>query len=122
VDRDRQVNEFDDETDQLRRKSRANTIDPSLRADNSMFQFPPPKAKKNTSSRAMDVDVEVPLAQAETPQQKRNKRLREGPDDEERGRGSTSSGRSGRRASSLSRGKRISTSYENTGVISESSC
>lgn len=118
--------------------------------DNSVFNFPPPSTSKSqfkppsaskpkTAGRGrtklaitpMEVDTQVPIPQNETPQQQRNKRLREGAmaaireeqeAEEERGRGkgSGSAQRSGsrRRASSLSRGKRISTSYQQTGVIS----
>ncbi|KAF6765861.1 Mis12-Mtw1 protein family-domain-containing protein [Ephemerocybe angulata] len=125
---------------------------------NGMFNFPPPSGtSKSTSSKgkpkggrarsrgretdAMDVDTRVPVPQEETPQQTRNKRLREGAmaaiasdhedvgggeeDGRGRDRGRTSAGGGsggagrGRRASSLGRGKRISTSFEMTGVITQ---
>jgi kinetochore protein Mis13/DSN1 len=148
---------MEDEADRLRRQSRARAlVDQSLLAsthsssqsDNSMFNFPPPstsksqpkpaganKSRNKLTITAMEVDTQVPIPQNETPQQQRNKRLREGAmaairedqEGEERGRdsGRGSGQRSGsrhRRASSLSRGKRISTSYQQTGVISAYSC
>ncbi|RXW14172.1 hypothetical protein EST38_g11682 [Candolleomyces aberdarensis] len=129
----------------------------SSNPNNAMFNFPPPNkppSKSSGSSKAqgrgrparsrsanndtMDVDStdsQIPIASNETPQQQRNKLLREGAmaaikssqdsggdDGDERGRGrDASSGRGGkhRRASSLSRGKRISTAFETTGVITQ---
>ncbi|TEB33524.1 hypothetical protein FA13DRAFT_1789946 [Coprinellus micaceus] len=136
---ERDVRAMEDEADRLRRQSRARAlVDQSLLAsthsssqsDNSMFNFPPPstsksqpkpaganKSRNKLTITAMEVDTQVPIPQNETPQQQRNKRLREGAmaairedqEGEERGR---DSGRgSGQRG--------ISTSYQQTGVITQ---
>ncbi|TFK27921.1 hypothetical protein FA15DRAFT_665933 [Coprinopsis marcescibilis] len=98
-----------------------------------------PKPTSNPRNEdSMDVDTQVPVSQNETPQIQRNKRLREGAmaaiaemdvdedEDESRGRGRgrgegerDRSRSSHRRKSSVSRGKRISTSFEATGVITQ---
>ena len=122
------VRAMEDEADHLRRNSRAHTtVDHSLRsALNPVFQFPscPPDPDRGKSKV---VDTTVLLPAEETPQIERNKLLRQGAMAaiaQERGRevdrrnGITASGH--RRKSSInSRGKRISSSFEATGVISE---
>ncbi|EAU83308.2 hypothetical protein CC1G_10749 [Coprinopsis cinerea okayama7 len=125
------------------------TIDPGLLTtpnnNNARFNFPKPpssssqttNAGKKPSSRGkprskstfMDVDTQVPIAENETPQIQRNKKLREGAmaaiaedaedDDRRGGRSMDRSQQNQRRRSSLSRGKRISTSFEATGVITQ---
>lgn len=93
------------EADALRRKSRAaeaasGSVDPS-------FQIPPPGPNSSGSQmRGRIREMSQPLPLQETPQIQKNKLLR---------------GESGhRRKSSLTRGKRISSSFENTGVIGAS--
>lgn len=95
------VKRMESETDQLRRKSRASE-------DTVGFANPPfPLQAASTKRRAAPgySDTTQPVDVHETPKQNRNKSLREN--------GSVN----GRRSSSGSRGKRISTSYENSGII-----
>ena len=96
---DEDVRQMQSETDTLRRRSQAAG---SLNGAADV-QFPPRTPGRRT------VDTTEPLAQAETPQIEKNKAMR--------GEGSAGSGH--RRRSSVSRGKRISSSYEATGVICE---
>ena len=89
------------EADQLRRKSRASE-------DTAGFANPPfPLQAAGTKRRTTPgfTDTTQPVNVHETPKQDRNKSLREN--------GSVN----GRRSSSGSRGKRISTSYETSGII-----
>ncbi|TBU55459.1 Mis12-Mtw1 protein family-domain-containing protein [Dichomitus squalens] len=99
---DEDVRQMQSETDTLRRKSQAaEQAASSLNAD---VQFPPRTPRLPSSSSRRDVDTVAPLAQQETPQIEKNKVMR---------------GETGhRRRSSISRGKRASSSYEATGVIS----
>lgn len=103
------VRRMQSETDNLRRKSRA--AEAVTANANPAFQFPPSGASSKSSqsqpSRGRIREMSIPLPLQETPQIQRNKHLR----------GDTGH----RRQSSLSRGKRISSSYENTGVIGASS-
>jgi len=102
------------------------------------FQFShlePETGKKPLSgkgkAREILVDMSAPLEQDETPQIQRNKRLREGAmaaiaseregdqeNDNGRGRGNDR-GTNHRRRSSVSRGKRISSGFDLTGIIGE---
>lgn len=111
---DEDVRQMQSEADSLRRQSRAAE---SAIAVNPAFQIPPPSTngRSNKSSRpppsqsrgrAISRETSQPIPQQETPQIERNKMMRADP-------GHT------RRKSSLTRGKRISSSYVNTGVISE---
>ena len=89
------------EADQLRRKSRASE-------DTTGFANPPFPLQASGSKRRTTpgyMDITQPVNVHETPKQDRNKSLREN--------GSVN----GRRSSSGSRGKRISTSYETSGII-----
>ena len=94
------VRRMESETDQLRRKSRASE-------DTVGFANPPfPLQAASAKRRAPGyTDTTQPINIHETPKQNRNKSLREN--------GSVN----GRRSSSGSRGKRISNSYENSGII-----
>lgn len=93
-----------------------------------LFQFSATTSRSNSmdsrtkgkNRASMGTELIVPLPEHDTPQMERNRRLRDGPgwgedDSDQRGRGSGKE--SHRRKSSLSRGKRISTSFENSGVI-----
>ncbi|KAH9924106.1 Mis12-Mtw1 protein family-domain-containing protein [Amylocystis lapponica] len=94
------------ETESLRRKSQA-SAQKSAGVLEPGFQFPPikPHTKQQPSLPSQRVrDTSLPVPMQETPQIERNKVMREG---------------GHRRKSSLSRGKRISTSFETTGVISQ---
>ncbi|TFK36727.1 Mis12-Mtw1 protein family-domain-containing protein [Crucibulum laeve] len=118
------VRAMDDEADQLRRHSRAHTtIDSTVISVNPAFQFPAraepsqpkPKSKKG---KPKIVDTSLALPENETPQIERNKLLRS---DAMAAivNGREKSGDGHRRKSSLSRGKRISSSFESTGVITQ---
>lgn len=110
ADEDEAVRQMQLETDALRRKSMA--AGAAAANANPAFQFPPPgagpssKSSKPNQSRGRIRELSQPLALQETPQQERNRFLR---------------GTHGhRRQSSLTRGKRISSTYESTGVIGTS--
>ncbi|KAI9061190.1 hypothetical protein FKP32DRAFT_1631862 [Trametes sanguinea] len=100
---DEDVRQMQSESDTLRRRSQAaEQVASGAAADG--FQFPARTSRPPTSSSRRDIDTIVPIAQQETPQIEKNKIMR---------------GETGhRRRSSVSRGKRISSSYEATGVIS----
>ena len=102
---DEDVRQMQSETDTLRRKSQA--AEQAAASLNGDVQFPPrtPRAPGSGPSSRRDVDTVAPLAQQETPQIEKNKIMR---------------GETGhRRRSSVSRGKRATSSYESTGVICE---
>jgi kinetochore protein Mis13/DSN1 len=104
---DEDVRQMESEADHLRRKSRA-AEDSGGFADPS-FKFPSPSNPDARSTRRhQHVDTIQPVNGLETPQQQRNKLLRE--------QGGTRS--HGRKSSLTMRGKRISNSYETTGIIS----
>lgn len=98
---DEDVRQMQSETDTLRRKSQA--------AEQSMGTLSIPKTPNRQqapySERRIREEVQ-PVPEQETPQIERNRFMREG-------------GSNHRRKSSLTRGKRISSSYEATGVICE---
>ncbi|KAH9830289.1 Mis12-Mtw1 protein family-domain-containing protein [Rhodofomes roseus] len=98
---DEDVRQMQSEADTLRRKSHA--------AEQSMGTLSIPKTPNRQqapySERRMR-DEHQPIPEQETPQIERNRFMREG-------------GSNHRRKSSLTRGKRISSSYEATGVISQ---
>ncbi|KAI0324747.1 hypothetical protein GY45DRAFT_1331204 [Cubamyces sp. BRFM 1775] len=99
---DEDVRQMQSETDTLRRRSQA--AEQVAGAASSNFQFPPRTPRAPTTSSRRDIETIMPLAAEETPQIEKNKMMR---------------GETGhRRRSSISRGKRISSSYETTGVIS----
>jgi kinetochore protein Mis13/DSN1 len=91
------------------------------------------KKKKKGKAKEVIMDTSAPIEQDETPQIQRNKRLREGAmasitsdreDDAEEDGGEKRAGRgkekrTDRRRSSLSRGKRISSGFDLTGIICE---
>ncbi|KAF9459958.1 Mis12-Mtw1 protein family-domain-containing protein [Collybia nuda] len=118
------VRAMEDEADHLRRNSRAHTtINPTLIPSISPeFHFParPPDPGSPRKRKTKITDTSVPLPQEETPQIERNKLLRGGamaaigngwPDNSGGGGGH-------RRKSSInSRGKRISNTFETTGII-----
>lgn len=103
------VRQMQSETDTLRRRSRPpETINPE-------FHFPPPDSslngkghKPSSQQRGRIREMSQPLPLQETPEIRKNKLLR----------GDPVVGKT-RRKSSLSRGKRISSTFENTGVIGE---
>ncbi len=120
---------MNDEANHLRRQSRIPTVmDQNV---NPAFAFP--RSADSTGKgkgKEIVVDISLPVAQDETPQIQRNKRLREGAmaaianereEDERMGRGQERR-TDHRRKSSLSRGKRISSGFESTGVISRFCC
>ncbi|KAG9314948.1 Mis12-Mtw1 protein family-domain-containing protein [Chiua virens] len=105
---DEDVRRMESETDHLRSRSRAKeAAHPSL-------QLPLPP---NTPARRHLPDALQPLPESETPQIERNKLMREGPSIPRTPQSQTPS--HSRRSSMSMRGKRISTSFENTGVISQ---
>ncbi|THH17899.1 hypothetical protein EW146_g3002 [Bondarzewia mesenterica] len=110
VDEDVRVMEF--EANDLRRQSRVQEEGTFL-PSNSELQFGSPSSKGKNKSRHRDISL--PLAPRETPQIEKNRSLRQGllqPSQQ------SHSGQ--RRKSSLSmRGKRTSSNFESTGVISE---
>lgn len=105
ADEEEDVRQMRSETDILRQKSLAAgaNVDPA-------FHFPPPDSSvrflKPNQSRGRIRELSQPLPLQETPQQERNRFLR----------GELSH----RRKSSLTRGKRISSTYQSTGVIGAS--
>lgn len=125
VEVEKDVRAMDDEADKLRRLSRARTvIDPSILPSqgNVRFSETPGSSRKGTSSKA--VDVVVPLPEEETPKIERNKQMRAGAMAAiVNGRNQEMTPHAHRRKSSVSgRGKRVSTSFEATGIISKSVC
>lgn len=117
------VRAMEDEADHLRRNSRAHTtIDPAF---NPAFQFPPRAESSTTKGKSRIVDTSILIPERETPKIERNKQLREGAMAaiangrssrplEQNGKGQ---GHHRRKSSVSGRGKRISTSFETTGVI-----
>ncbi|KZT67919.1 hypothetical protein DAEQUDRAFT_365617 [Daedalea quercina L-15889] len=98
---DEDVRQMQSEADTLRRKSQA--------AEQSMGTLSIPKTPNRQQAPFSDrrvCDETQPIPVQETPQIERNRFMREG-------------GSNHRRKSSLTRGKRISSSYEATGVISQ---
>ena len=98
---DEDVRQMEDETDDLRRRSRAK----ESKNQSHSLQFPP-----SSPSARHPPDTLEPLPDCETPQIQRNKLLRVGQP-------RTPQAQTPRRTSMSMRGKRISTSFENTGVI-----
>ena len=119
---DNQVRAMDDETDILRRKSRMNSIDPALRIQPQSTltsKTRPTPTQPKSKSKSKFIDSVVPLPEADTPQIERNKKLREGAMAAIRSDRDTSpSEATSRRKSTGGRGKRISSSFENSGIIS----
>ncbi|KAJ3486578.1 hypothetical protein NLJ89_g11797 [Agrocybe chaxingu] len=125
---ERDVRAMEDEADHLRRNSRAHTtIDASLVAETSL-QFQSQRSEGSGTARSKGktkiVDISTPLPDNDTPRAERNKQLRQPAMDaiaQSRGRPVEANGTSGqghRRKSSISgRGKRISSSFEATGII-----
>ena len=108
ADEDEDVRQMQSEADLLRRKSQA--AQAATANVPTTFQFPPPrpssKPSKPTQQRGRIRELSQPLPLQETPQQERNKLLR---------------GDLGhRRKSSLTRGKRFSSTYQSTGIIGAS--
>ncbi|PSS32065.1 hypothetical protein PHLCEN_2v2172 [Hermanssonia centrifuga] len=118
---DEDVRQMQSETNSLRQRSRAAEAASSFGTMNPAFQFPPPPTNGHTpitqpsSSRSSrpphsrgrtvrETSEALPLQ--ETPQIQKNKMMR-------------GDGGHSRRRSSVSRGKRISSSFENTGVIAQ---
>jgi kinetochore protein Mis13/DSN1 len=131
LDIEQDVRAMEDEADHLRRNSRAHTtIDPSVRPPvTPTFQFPPRPPDPETSQRGKSkvTDTSIPLPLEETPQIERNRRLREkalttianGRGREPIASNGKANGGHRRKSSINSRGKRISSSFETTGVISK---
>lgn len=103
---DEDIRQMESETDHLRSRSRAKE------AAHPSFQLP---SAATTPSKRHPPDVLQPLPESETPQIERNKLIREGPSIPRTPQTQTPS--HSRRTSMSMRGKRISTSFENTGVI-----
>ena len=131
---DNDVRAMDDEADRLRRMSRARMLAPSLLPStstpnvNTSLQFPDSRSGTGTrKGKERTVDMTTPLPEDDTPRIERNKQLRSGAMAaivNGRGRepeGKTTPSRTGhRRKSSVGgRGKRVSSSFEATGVIGE---
>ncbi|KAF8972269.1 hypothetical protein BDZ97DRAFT_1752852 [Flammula alnicola] len=128
---EKDVRAMEDETDHLRRNSRAHTtINASLLAGESSVHFPPRSGPPDTSrskGKSKVTEISTILPESETPQIERNKQLRQAAMDAiTGGRGRTTephgndSVRSHRRKSSVNgRGKRTSTAFETTGVITQ---
>ncbi|KAG1750278.1 Mis12-Mtw1 protein family-domain-containing protein [Suillus lakei] len=106
---DEDIRQMESETDHLRQRSRAKD------AIDSSFKFPPSTPKH--PSQRYPPDALHPLPDSETPQIERNKLLREGVSLPPRTPQRTP--QHSRRTSMSARGKRISTSFENTGVIAQ---
>ncbi|KAF9232961.1 Mis12-Mtw1 protein family-domain-containing protein [Melanogaster broomeanus] len=105
---DEDIRQMESETDHLRSRSRAKE------AVNPSFQFPP---SSSTPAKRHIPDSLQPLHDSETPQIERNKHMRDGQPLPRTPQTHTPS--HSRRSSMSMRGKRISTSFENTGVISQ---
>ena len=103
-DAEEDVRRMESEADQLRRKSRAS--EDTVGFVNPPFPLQAAGAKRRTTSGY--TDSTQPVNVHESPKQTRNKNLRE------------NGGANGRRSSTGSRGKRISTSYEISGIIGAS--
>ncbi|KDR68567.1 hypothetical protein GALMADRAFT_146221 [Galerina marginata CBS 339.88] len=129
---EKDVRAMEDEADHLRRHSRAHTtIDMSLLAAEATVQFPSRAEPSNTSrskGKTKVIDTTAAIPESETPQIERNKQLRAGAMAAITGnsRPQTSEanghdrGQGHRRKSSVGgRGKRISTSFETTGIITQ---
>jgi len=128
---EKDVRAMEDEADHLRRNSRAHTtVDPSVRLSiNPAFQFPPrpPDAETPRKAKSKFTEISVLLPSEETPQIERNKLLREGAmaaiaaerDRKPVKTNGTAGGGHRRKSSINSRGKRISSSFAATGVISQ---
>ncbi|KAI5988287.1 hypothetical protein EDC04DRAFT_2819219 [Pisolithus marmoratus] len=118
---DEDIRQMENETDDLRRRSRAKE------STNQSLQFSP---SSSSTQRQHTADTIQPLPQCEIPQIIRNKLMRQGPplsNHHDKEPTSPHSPRTPqphktpRRTSMSMRGKRISTSFENTGVICTSS-
>lgn len=108
ADEDEDVRQMQSETEILRRKSLAAAANSN---PDPRFQFPAPGASSRSTKppsqpRGRMRETTQPVPSQETPQQERNRLLR----------GQTGS----RRKSSLTRGKRVSSTYQSTGVIGAS--
>ncbi|KIM40720.1 hypothetical protein M413DRAFT_446110 [Hebeloma cylindrosporum] len=124
---EKDVRAMEDEADHLRRNSRAHTtIDSSLLVRESGVHFPPRPEPSNTSrskgkTRIIDTSVEMP--ESETPKIERNRQMRKDAMDAYNNSLRTpepnSKNQTHRRKSSVGRGKRTSTSFEATGVITQ---
>lgn len=100
---DKDVRQMQLETDTLRRRSQA--AEQAANSLNTDIEFPPRTPRPPNSGSRRNIDITEPIAAQETPQIEKNKMMR---------------GETGhRRRSSVSRGKRVSSSYETTGVICE---
>ena len=98
---DEDVRQMQSETDSLRRRSQA----AGQGVNSADVEFPPRTPRPPNSGSRRNVDTTEPIAARETPQIEKYKMMR---------------GETGhRRRSSVSRGKRVSSSYEATGVICE---
>ena len=121
---EKDVRAMEDEADHLRRNSRAHTtIDSSLLARESGAHFLPPSNTSRSKGKARVIDTTVEVPESETPQIERNKQLRQEAMDAYNNRLRTpqanGKNQTHRRKSSVGRGKRTSTSFATTGVISE---
>ncbi|KAF8910480.1 Mis12-Mtw1 protein family-domain-containing protein [Gymnopilus junonius] len=117
---EKDVRAMEDEADHLRRHSRAHTT-----IDSSLLVRPDSGDTSRSKGKTRIVDTIVPVPDSETPQLERNKQMRSGAMAAiQNGRGRTleqDGNHTGhRRKSSVGgRGKRISTSFEMTGVITQ---
>ena len=113
---DQDVRAIEDEIDHLRRNSRAHTN--TLLATNQFGSNGEPSNTSKSRGKMKITDISAPLAENETPQLKRNKEMRQAAMDaivNER-----NDTRHRRKSSVNGRGKRISSSFEVSGILRES--
>ena len=115
------VRAMEDEAGHLRRNSRVhNTIESSLLSTNPTIQLvslDEPSDTSRSRGKMKITDISTPLPENETPQIKRNKELRQAAMAAIVDNGNDTRHR--RKSSVTSRGKRISNSFEATGVLCE---
>jgi len=121
---EKDVRAMEDEADHLRRNSRAHTtIDSSLLSREPTVHFLEPPNTSRSKGKTKTIDISVPVPESETPQIERNRQLRQEAMDAYnnslRTPQPTARNQTHRRKSSVGRGKRTSTSFETTGIISE---
>jgi kinetochore protein Mis13/DSN1 len=118
---EKDVRAMEDEADHLRRNSRAHTtIDSSLLAREPGVHFLAPSNTSRSKGKERIIDTSVEVPESETPQIERNKQLRqEAMDAYNNSLRTNGKNQIHRRKSSVGRGKRTSTSFATTGIISE---
>jgi kinetochore protein Mis13/DSN1 len=121
---EKDVRAMEDEADHLRRNSRAHTtIDSSLLAREPGVHFLAPSNTGRSKGKERIIDTSVEVPESETPQIERNKQLRQEAMDAYnnslRTPQANAKNQTHRRKSSVGRGKRTSTSFATTGIISK---